>query len=135
MRYYVNSTIDQEKHSNNKKIIKQMTEQINSTFEKYAEKSRTHGHVGETVSPRTYANKNKIRRQHHEKTNRVISPKPLMYNTGKQENDYEKNNVDIDSILDPADNDNQNEQNEEDEEEEHNKGLMEEQFDNELSEV
>ena len=141
MRYYVNSTIDQEKHTNNKKIIKQMTEQINSTFDKYADKSRLHsktGHISESVSPRTpsgYANKYN-NRPHMNETDNNMSPDKQVnksrsrHTSSKQQNEYEiNNNPDIDSIEDPADNDN------EALEEEQNQGQLEEHYNNELSEV
>ena len=164
MRYYVNSTIEQEKHTNNKKIIKQLTEQINSPFDKYADKSRdyprdpvdneTKNHIPRIYShngndggnDRNIGNKYKYRQSMNDTENdmcpdTMMNKSRTIHKSSKRENEYKRNiNQDIDSIEDPADNEGEQEQ-EQEQQEEQNQGSVEEQEqeqeldDNELSEA
>ena len=48
MRYYVNSTVEDNTHKNNKKIVKKMASHIGATFEEYM--GRTKGREEEVDS-------------------------------------------------------------------------------------
>jgi len=74
MRYYVLNTIEQENKKNNRRLIKKVSKQINTTFDEYIGVSNN-GNTMSQLQPEQETN------QHH----------------------INQNNADIDSIDDPVD--------------------------------
>ena len=61
MRYYVQTSIEEHKHKNNKKVIKKVTDQNSTTFDQYMGKNGSYQHdTGHNITP---VSKRSIQRQ------------------------------------------------------------------------